>query len=205
MQAALEPFREAHDAENAWGVAACISPTAPRDNPGRLYDFYRASNEHQVENDIRSTLKYSKFSRIPPKEASAWTEIFVAYWRAAGEILRAEEATNQGRLRDRQLADVYEAWKELTTLISRHISNGTIPSWAIVCMYHAANHLRVFAIKADEQIAKAKGNVTFNQGFQDDIVSTVAKSEKLEDAARVFNRMFALCLGDRFVVPILMD
>jgi hypothetical protein len=197
MQAALEPFLQAHAAEHGWGVADALSPIAPHDNPGRLYDFYRATNEHQVENEIRNALKHNKNSRLAPKEASAWTEIFVSYWRAVGELLRAEEASNQGRLRDRQLVDVYEAWKELTNQIVRQISNGNLRPWSLICMYNTANYLRMFAIKADEQLAKAKGNVTISSGFQDDIVSTVARNEKLEETARILNKMFSLCLGDR--------
>lgn len=198
MQAALEPFLEAHAAEIPWAVSNTLSPIAPRENPGRLYDFYRASNDHQVEYEIRTTLQYSS-NRFSKKECAAWTDIFVSYWKAVGEILKAEEASNQSRLRDRQWVGVYDAWKEVTNQVVKHLTNGALPSWTIVCMYTAANHLRLFAIKADEQLAKAKPNVTFNSGFQDDIVSTVPRSEKLEEAARVFNRMFALCTGDRSV------
>ena len=197
MQAALEPFLQAHAQEFGWGVAETLSPSAPPENPGRLYDFYRATNEHQVENEIRNALKYSKNSRIAPKEASAWTEIFVAYWRAIGQLLRAEEATNQGRVKDRQWVEVYEAWKELTNQIVRQIQNGNLPPWSLICMYNTANHLRNFAIKADQQLAGAKSNAAFSSGFQEDIVSTVARNEKLEETARIFNKMFGLCLGDR--------
>jgi COP9 signalosome complex subunit 12 len=197
MQVALEPFRAAHAAQEVWDVSAMLSANAPREQPGRLYDFYRASNEHQVENDIRAAIKYSKASRIPPKEAGAWVDIFVSYWKAVGEILRSDEATNQGRYSDQHAVAVYDAWKDFLNQIVKHISNGNLPHWTVVCMYVAASQLRTFAIKADEQLAKTKGNVTFNAGFQDDIVSTAPRNEKLEEAARVFNRMFALCLGDR--------
>jgi len=39
-----------------------------------------------------------------------------------------------------------------------------------------------------------------NISYSDDVVgTTVAHYQKLEEAARVFNRIFALCLGDRYV------
>ncbi|KAF1998606.1 hypothetical protein P154DRAFT_523882 [Amniculicola lignicola CBS 123094] len=196
MEAALEPFREAYASEQPWLVAQFLSPLVRPEDAGRLYDFIRSSNEHQIEGDIRYALKYSRRSRMTPAESSAWTDIFVCYWKAVAEILRAEEAFNQSRLGERQLVTVYEAWKELSTTIMKYISNGGIPSWNIVVMYISANHLRVFAIKADEQLAKLK-DVTFNTGFSDDIVSTGPRNVKLEEAARVFNKMFALCLGDR--------
>ncbi|KAF2476022.1 uncharacterized protein BDR25DRAFT_300851 [Lindgomyces ingoldianus] len=197
MEAIIEPFRRAHASGNGYAVSALLSPVAPPDDAGRLYDFYRASNEQQIEPEIRYALKYSKSSRISPEESNAWTDIFVLYWKAVGEILAVEEATNQGRLEDRIWVAVYDAWKALTDSIQRYVSNGTLPFWAVVCMYHAATNLRKFAIKADEQLASTKGNVTFNSGFQDDVVDSLAKTEKLEEAARLFNRMFALCLGDR--------
>jgi hypothetical protein len=34
-------------------------------------------------------------------------------------------------------------------------------------------------------------------GFQDDIAADVEKNANLEEAARVINRMFTLCLSDR--------
>ncbi|KAF2259569.1 hypothetical protein CC78DRAFT_475207 [Lojkania enalia] len=197
MQAALEPFLTAHTNEDAWAVASLLSPIAPPSDPGRLYDFYRASNEHMIENDIRTALIYSRASRLEPSEGSAWSEIFVNYWKVVGQILRAEEATNQGRSRDRQWVDVFDAWKTLTNSLLKHLERGNIRSWTMICMYHAAKDLRKFAIKADEQLATAKGNVTFNSGFQDDVVTSIPRNEMLEEAARVLNRMFRMCLSDR--------
>jgi hypothetical protein len=197
MQAALETFRYAYAQKNAWIIAHFFSPIAPPDDPGRLYDFYRASNEHQIENDVRGAVKY-RTSGLSQKECAAWTDILTAYWRAVGAILRAEEASNQGRLVDRQQVDIYDAWKDMTNHILRYMTNGSLPPWTIICMYLTANNLRILAAKADEQLAKSKGNVTFSSSFQDDIVSIVPRNEKLEEAARIFNRMFALCLGDRY-------
>ena len=199
MQAALQSFHDAHASGSAWRVAYTLSPVPPHDDPGRLYDFHRASNEHQVEGDIRYALKYSQTSKLPPKESSAWTEVFVNYWKAIGEILRAEESSNQGRLKDTQWVSVYDAWKEVANAIIKYISNGALPHWTVICMYSVGNHLRLFAMKADLQLAKAEPAVAFSTGLQDDIVAGATKNNKLEEAARIFNRMFALCLGDRFV------
>ncbi|ORY12396.1 hypothetical protein BCR34DRAFT_600617 [Clohesyomyces aquaticus] len=197
MEAIIEPFRHAHASGDGYAVSALLSPIPPPYDPGRLYAFYRASNEQRIDPELRYALKYSKGSRIPPDESGAWADMFVLYWRAVGEILKVEEGSNQGRLGDRQWVAVYDTWKALTDSIQRYVSNGTLPFWAVVCMYHAASNLRKFAIKADEQLANTKGSVTFNSGFQDDVVDSLAKTEKLEEAARLFNRMFALCLGDR--------
>lgn len=199
MQAALVPFHQAYASGLAQPVAEFLSPIAPAHNPGRLYEFYRASNEDKVEGEVRNALKYNKNARMTNKESGAWAEIIVCYWRAVREIIRAEEAANQGRLGDRQYVVVYEAWKDLTSSFIKHISGGALPAWAIFTLYFTANHLRKMAIKADEHLAKSKP-VAFNTAFSDDIVSTVAQNQKLEEAARVFNRIFALCLGDRCAI-----
>jgi hypothetical protein len=196
MQAALAPFQEAHATALAQPVANFFSPVPPAQDPGRLYDFSRASNEVQIENDVRYVLKHNKTTRMTQKETGAWADIIVSYWRAVKEIIKADEASNQGRLGATQYVAVYDAWKDLTSNFIKHISGGALPAWAIFTLYFTANHLRRIAITADDQLAKSKP-ATVNNSFSEDIVSTVAQNQKLEEAARVFNRIFALCLGDR--------
>jgi len=204
MQAALVPFQEAYATGLAQPVAEFLSPVPPAHDPGRLYDFYRASNDDKIEGDVRYALKYNKNSRMSPKESGAWVDIIVSYWRAVKEIIKADEAANQGRLGDRQYVLVYDTWKDLTSNFIKHISSGLLPPWSIFTLYFTANHLRKIAIRADEQLAKSKP-VAFSTGFSDDVVSTVAQNQKLEEAARVFNRIFALCLGDRCISPVLFS
>lgn len=196
MQVALEPFHEAYASGLAQPVANFLSPIPPSNDPGRLYDFYRASNEAKVEGDVRYALKYNKTTRMSQKESGAWVDIIVSYWRAVRQIIEADEAANRGRLDERQFVAVYDAWKEITSNFIKHISGGVLPAWAIFTLYFTANHLRRIAIKADQLLAKAKPVASTNS-FSDDIVSQAARNEKLEEAARVFNRIFALCLGDR--------
>jgi hypothetical protein len=57
-------------------------------------------------------------------------------------------------------------------------------------------YLRIFAIKADEGATNGVGTITT---FQDDLDPEAEKNEKLEDAARQLNRIFTLCLSDRYV------
>ncbi|CAN9368817.1 unnamed protein product [Alternaria alternata] len=196
MQAALEPFHEAYASGLAQPVADFLSPVAPAHDPGRLYGFYRASSDDKIEGDVRYALKYNKNTRMTNKEAGAWIDIIAAYWRAVRDIIKTDEAANQGRLNANHYVAVYDAWKDLTSSFIKHISAGLLPPWAIFTLYFTANHLRKIAIRADEQLAKSKP-ATLNTGYSDDIVSTAPQNQKLEEAARVFNRIFALCLGDR--------
>lgn len=202
MQAALQPFCDAYATALAQPVAEFLSPVAPAHDPGRLYEFYRASSDDKIEGDVRYALKYMKGARMTNKESGAWVDIIACYWRAVKEIIRAEEAANQGRVHEQQYVAVYDAWKDLTSSFIKHISAGLLPPWAIFTLYFTANHLRKIAIKADEQLAKSK-SATLSTGYSDDIVSTVPQNQKLEEAARVFNRIFALCLGDRCATLLL--
>jgi hypothetical protein len=196
MQAALVGFEEAYATGLAQPVADFLSPVPPANDPGRLYDFYRASNDHKIVGDVRYALKYNKRTRMQQKETDAWIDIIAGYWMAVKQIILADEAANQGRLDDRQYLAVYDAWKDLTSSFIKHISGGALPAWAIFTLYFTANHLRKIAIKADEYLANSKP-ATSSNSFSDDLVPQAARSEKLEEAARVFNRVFALCLGDR--------
>jgi hypothetical protein len=197
MQAALEPFRIARANEDGYAIADTLNPYAPEKDPGRLYDFYRASNAQQIGSEVRFALKYSKNYSLSKSESSAWTDIFVSYWKAVGQILAFEEATNQGKVRPHHVVGVYEAWKDLTNFLIKYHSNGALPPWTIACLYKAGKFLRIFAIKADEQLAKSRSDINFSSGYQDDIVDPTTKNEKLEDVARLMNRMFSLCVGDR--------
>jgi hypothetical protein len=202
MQAALVQFEDAYATGLAQPVAEFLSPVPPPNDPGRLYEFYRASNDDKIIGDVRFALKYNKTTRMGQKESDAWIDIIAGYWRAVKQIILTDEAANQGRLTDRQFLAVYDAWKDLTSSFIKHISNGALPAWAIFTLYFTANHLRKIAIKADEHLARAKPATSVNS-FSDDIVPTTARSEKLEEAARVFNRVFALCLGDRCAITYL--
>ena len=201
MQAAIEPFVEAYASGLAVPVGQFFSPVPPTHDPGRLYDFYRASNEDKIEGDVRYALKYDKRTRMTNKESGAWVDTISNYWRAIKEIILADEAANQGRLGEHQYVGVYEKWKDLTSSFIKQISSGLLPAWAIFTLYFTANHLRKIAIKADEQLSQS--TATLNTGYSDDIVSTAPSNQKLEEAARVFNRIFALCLGDRCALTLL--
>jgi hypothetical protein len=199
MQAAIEPFVEAYATGLAVPVGQFFSPIPPAHDPGRLYDFYRVSNDDKIEGDVRYALKYDKRTRMTNKESGAWVDIIANFWRAITEIILADEAANRGRLGERQYVAVYDKWKDLTNSFMKHISSGVLPAWAIFTLYFTANHLRKIAIRADEQLSQSKP-ASLNTGYSDDIVSSVPLNQKLEEAARVFNRIFALCLGDRCVL-----
>ena len=93
---------------------------------------------------------------------------------------------------------MYEAWKEVANALIRGYTNCGFEAWSVPCLYVAGKYLRIFAIKADEGAATSTGLVT---SFQDDFNHEAEKNEKLEDAARQLNRIFQICLSDRFGSP----
>jgi len=93
---------------------------------------------------------------------------------------------------------VYDAWKEVANALIRGYTNCGFEAWTVPCLYVAGKYLRIFAIKADEGTGNGIGAVT---NFQDDFNPEAEKNEKLEDAARQLNRIFQICLADRFFIP----
>lgn len=197
MDVVFEEFFRTIEQGNGYAVAAIISPIAPANDPGRLYAFYRSSNDFDIQPNLRAAIVYRNHPQLSRAEANAWVEVFAAYWKVVGDLLRAEEAENSRKAIRGEWGNVYDSWRDLVNIFIRYHSNGTFPAWTIPCLYVASRYLRIFAIKADEQTSRVEGDVTFNAGYQDDIVSSQNKNEKLEDAARHLMRIFSLCLGDR--------
>jgi hypothetical protein len=82
----------------------------------------------------------------------------------------------------------------MTNALIRGYSSGGFEAWTVPCLYITGKYLRIFAIRAD---GDSGSNADFAVGYQDDFNPEGGKNEKLEDAARVLNRIFTLCLSDR--------
>ncbi|GAB1216411.1 COP9 signalosome (CSN) subunit [Aspergillus terreus] len=168
MASVFDDFAKGQKTGSGPTLAAALTPIAPPDYPSRLFSFYRFSNAAHVSSDLRYSLFQANGVKLPKQEQNAWIDIFTAYWKAVSEIVTFDLSPS-----DASWAKVFDAWKELTNVL----------------------YLRTFAIRADAELASL-GSVASNQ-FQDDIASEFEKSAKLEEAARVMNRMFTLCLTDR--------
>ncbi|KAL9028441.1 MAG: hypothetical protein Q9196_003202, partial [Gyalolechia fulgens] len=174
-----------------------LNPIPPAHDPTLLRRFHKDSNVFSINNDVQRHIKITQ-SNLTKAEANAWIDIYVAYWKAIGEILRAET----GHHRDDWAIKVYEAWKEVTNLLIRGFSHAGFGAWLMPCLYTAGKYLRIFAIKADEEKATKVGNGTVKMEediLADDITVDFEKNERLEDAARVINKVFTLCISDRYV------
>ncbi|KAF2401633.1 COP9 signalosome complex subunit 12 [Trichodelitschia bisporula] len=197
MEVVLGLFKRGMIEQNGHMVADALTPIAPPRDTGRLYAFYRASSAFSIQADLRHEIVYSSDIHLNKAESNAWIDVFVAYWKAVGALLATEEATNQGKAQDAEWGKAYEQWKEMVNALIRGYTTNVFPPWTLPCLYTAGKYLRNLAIKADEQTRKSTGNVTYNEGFQDDVVSSIGKNDSLQDAARQINRIFSLCISDR--------
>jgi COP9 signalosome complex subunit 12 len=200
MDSLILQFKSAYRQLDGYGIAAVFTPVAPPEDPSRLLAFHRSSNAVTLQNDLRSILLYHDGLNISKQEATAWIDIFSEYWSAIGELLYADESlTLQERARDVDWSKVYQTWKRLADTIIRGFQASILPYWGVPLLTVAGKYLRNLALKADESVREKTGNVTYNEGLQDDLVSAVGKNENLSDAARQINRMFSACLADRKV------
>ena len=197
--------REYHDALQSYNghlLAATISPVAPPHFLNRLDTIRYASDADSVQNDVGYSLtKHARraISKEDRQVLELWSEIYTCYWHTLN-ALTAAQAPNHGRP---DWSKVYELWKELANTVIRGFTAGVLENWALPVLYMAGRHLRVFAIKADETKKNTEGELgVVMGGLQDDIAGDFGKNKMLEDAARVINRMFTLCISDRYVDTI---
>ena len=196
-------FHQAQEHGSGALLSRTLLPFADAQDPDRLIAFYSSTNKLSVTSDIRSQILYHPYAnyRLGKSEAEAWVEVYVAYWRVIGEILVAKDTMiargNNGQEEAADWGNVYGLWKEMTNALIRGYSSGHFPAWTVPCLYVAGKYLRIFAIKADEQIGRVGGDTSYDSGYGDDVMGNTGKNEKLEDAARVINRIFTLCISDR--------
>lgn len=94
MEAFFKDFSEAYGAGKGYQLADTLLPFAPSQDPNRLHNFYRSTNAANVRSDIQYNILYDRSStlKLSTEEGKAWVDVYVAYWTALGEILKAEEA-----------------------------------------------------------------------------------------------------------------
>lgn len=145
--------------------------------------------------EVRDRLSYltdnnAIFTRT---EASAWGDVYTAHWATLVELSKI--ANNQEGSPQR----VYECWKELSSVLIKGYTSNTFPSWTVPCLYVVGRYLRTFAQHADRAEPSGR-NTPFESTMKDDIVTDTSKHERLEDAARIINRIFTVCISDRYAV-----
>ena len=178
-------FRTAYVKGSGTELAAVFTPIAYPTNPGRLRSFYQFTNHTYLHKDLKSSLFHGKNLKLAKAEQDAWVDVFAAYWDAVGDILKVED-----RHPAASAVNIFLSWKKLANALIRGYSS--IPAWTLPCLYVVGKFVRTFAIKADIEVA-SKSSGGFD--FQEDLVAE--ENANMEEAARIINRMFTLCLSDR--------
>ncbi|KAL3423462.1 PCI domain-containing protein [Phlyctema vagabunda] len=193
MESVFCDFREAHMNGDGYLLSQTLSPVDPPSQPDKLRNFYRSTNIASVKADFKYQVLHvnTTSTRLSNEEGNGWIDVYQAYWKAIGQILNAEDST---RANSKGVwTKVYEAWKELMNTLIRGYNSCNFEAWTVPCLYVSGKYLRVFAIKADEESLSSPGTST----DYEDLNPEGEKNEKLEDAARVLNRVFQICLSDR--------
>lgn len=155
----------------------------------RLNALYHYSNGAAPAQDIRYGLLQDRVTgiKLPKQEGNVWVDVFVAFWKTARELVKLDTMSSWTK--------VFGAWKELANVLIRGYSTGGFQAWTIPCLYVVGKHLRVFAIKADKEPGQ---EVAYANNY-DDMITENSKNARLEETSRIINRMFTLCLQDRYV------
>lgn len=197
MDALIKDFRKAYANERGNDLASTLTPD-PTTSPERLLAIWESGrNAQAIKDDLRFLFVQDKSAqlRMSREEAQGWQEVYLAYWKAIGEILAVE-----GRRRDGAKSTwtkVYESWKDLTSQIIRGYTNYDFENWTIPCLYVAGKYMRLYAIRADAERATNDASDDALTNFQDDFDPETEKHKSLEDCARQLNRIFNTCLSDR--------
>ena len=195
MATIFRDFRRAYAIQSGPLLSTTITPIAPHNDIKRLQVFYHNFGLAKIPSEFRSDLLSKSGVHLSHKESAAWIELFTSYWKAIGRILEAEKATLHP-----DWAGVYEAWKDVANVLVRGYNQAGFPVWTLPCLYVVSRYLRGFAIKADKSASGSEKSLKLSSGgFGDDVVGDLGKNEKLEDAARLINRIFTLCVSDRYV------
>ncbi|KAK6214888.1 PCI domain-containing protein [Colletotrichum tabaci] len=199
MEGLFEEFRNAYKARSGYSLAQTLQPFSPVNKPDKLRSIYLSTNIQEAKADVKYMLlgrgSGSKKLKLDHEETNGWVEVYTAYWKAIGEILKVEGDSSAGG-RSSSWTKVYEAWKELTTALIRGYTNYGFEAWTIPCLYTAGKHLRLFAISSDEErnTTDAAANA---MELGDDFDPDLEKQKQLRDCEQQLKRIFTLCLSDR--------
>ncbi|KAH8899423.1 protein CSN12 [Thozetella sp. PMI_491] len=202
MDTIFEEFRAAHSNSNGYRLSKTLSPELSND---MLRVIWRSLNYHDAKGVLKKGIQItgSGFDRLPSEQVQGWVDIYFAYWKSVGELLAILELSSANGKSPSGASKpswtkVYETWKELCIALQRGYTNHGFEAWTIPCLYVAGKHLRIFAIKADEERNQSNSDdVVMGDSFQDDFDLETERNQQLEDCARQLNKIFTLCANDR--------
>lgn len=94
-------------------------------------------------------------------------------------------------------ANVYESWRTLLLTLIRGYQTHGFEAWTIPCLYVVCKHLRLFAMKVDEERNNSGPLDESTTILQDDFDPDTHSQQKLYDCANDLNKVFSICQNDR--------
>lgn len=99
---------------------------------------------------------------------------------------------------------VYEAWKELTSVLIRGYNSHGFEAWTIPSLYMVGKYLRLFAIKSDEERQTQSLSGAPGASLMDDDFDPQTEGQlQLRDCEGHLKRIFSLCLNDRYRLSLI--
>lgn len=94
MDAFLHEFKAAYNEGNGYNLSMTLYPVAPSTAPNRLRAFHQSTNYEHVKKDLEYRLLYDDRSPLncPVEEARAWVDVYCAFWKFVGLMIKAENA-----------------------------------------------------------------------------------------------------------------
>lgn len=93
MNELFKEFANAQNSRNGYELAQTLTPVAPPNRPHKLSQVWQSTNIQSVNGDVRRFIKGSTShkSGLSQDEINGWTDVYVSYWKALGEILAGEK------------------------------------------------------------------------------------------------------------------
>lgn len=100
MEGHFEEFRNAYKARSGYSLAQTLQPFSPVNKPDKLRSIWLSTNSQDVKNDVKYMLlgrsSGSRKFKLDYEETNGWVEVYSAYWKAIGEILKVEGDSSAG-------------------------------------------------------------------------------------------------------------
>lgn len=144
MDRFFDDFKEAYGSGDGYALSMTLSPLDPPSQPNKLSSFYRSTNVASAVKDFRYRILYDNSTpfRLSHEEGNGWVDIYFAYWKAIGEILKADNTTQANeKVSNLSSTHLLSLWflessliqqlleVEICIVVSRDVKRGFIPTY----------------------------------------------------------------------------
>ena len=109
MDRFFEGFRVAYASGDGYGLSMTLSPLDTPSQPNRLSAFFGSTNAASAVKDFKYRILYDNSNpfKLSQEEGNGWVDVYFAYWKVVGEVLKAEAATKANEKVSKLFAALY--------------------------------------------------------------------------------------------------